>query len=75
MNTEEINHDPAVTMLQTGFQLAGRPSMGAWISYGLGCETQDLPAFVRDDFRTPAAASRCTTGCGAAAFCPAVIRA
>jgi hypothetical protein len=46
MNTEEINHDPAVTMAQTGFRLGGRPSMGAWISYGIGCETQDLPAFV-----------------------------
>ncbi len=46
VNTEEINHDPAVTMLQTGFRLGGRPSMGAWVSYGLGCETDDLPAFV-----------------------------
>jgi hypothetical protein len=46
VNTEEINHDPAVTMAQTGFRLGGRPSMGAWISYGIGCETKDLPAFV-----------------------------
>lgn len=46
VNTEEINHDPAVTMAQTGFRLGGRPSMGAWISYGVGCETEDLPAFV-----------------------------
>jgi hypothetical protein len=46
LNTEEINHDPAVTMAQTGFRLGGRPSMGAWISYGIGCETEDLPAFV-----------------------------
>jgi Protein of unknown function (DUF1501) len=45
VNTEEINHDPAVTMAQTGFRLGGRPSMGSWISYGLGAETQDLPAF------------------------------
>jgi hypothetical protein len=45
LNTEEINHDPAVTMCQTGFRLGGRPSMGAWISYGIGAETQDLPAF------------------------------
>jgi hypothetical protein len=45
VNTEEINHDPAVTMAQTGFRLGGRPSMGAWASYGLGCETDDLPAF------------------------------
>ena len=46
VNTEEINHDPAVTMAQTGFRLGGRPSMGAWVSYGIGCETEDLPAFI-----------------------------
>src|SRR5437667_6585052 len=46
MRTDAINHDPAVTFFQTGFQLAGRPSIGSWISYGLGCESQDLPAFV-----------------------------
>src|SRR3569623_367696 len=46
MHTEAINHDPAVTYLQTGHQLAGRPSMGSWISYGLGSESEDLPAFV-----------------------------
>ncbi|HVW86062.1 MAG TPA: DUF1501 domain-containing protein, partial [Bryobacteraceae bacterium] len=45
VNTEEINHDPAVTMAQTGFRLGGRPSMGAWVSYGIGCETDNLPAF------------------------------
>ena len=46
MNTEAINHDPAVTFFQTGSQLAGRPSMGAWLSYGLGTECDNLPAFV-----------------------------
>jgi hypothetical protein len=46
MNTEAINHDPAVTFFQTGSQLAGRPSIGAWISYGLGTLNRDLPAFV-----------------------------
>ena len=46
VHTEAINHDPAVTFLQTGAQLAGRPSIGSWISYGLGSENQDLPAFV-----------------------------
>jgi hypothetical protein len=46
MYTEAINHDPAVTFFQTGFQLAGRPSIGAWLSYGLGSENQELPAFV-----------------------------
>ncbi len=44
--TEAINHDPAVTFLQTGAQIAGRPSIGSWLSYGLGAETQNLPAFV-----------------------------
>lgn len=46
MHTEAINHDPAVTFFQTGFQLAGRPSIGSWLAYGLGSENQDLPAFV-----------------------------
>jgi len=46
MYTEQINHDPAVTFLQTGFQLAGRPSIGAWLAYGLGSENEDLPAFI-----------------------------
>ncbi len=44
--TEAINHDPAITFLQSGFALAGRPSIGAWTSYGLGSENKDLPAFV-----------------------------
>lgn len=46
MNTDAINHDPAVTFLQTGSQIAGRPSIGSWLVYGLGAETQDLPGFV-----------------------------
>ncbi len=46
VHTEAINHDPAVTMMQTGAQLGGRPSFGSWVSYGIGAETQDLPAFV-----------------------------
>ncbi len=44
--TEAINHDPAITFLQTGSQLAGRPSMGSWLSYGLGSANENLPAFV-----------------------------
>ncbi|HLK13381.1 MAG TPA: DUF1501 domain-containing protein, partial [Fimbriimonadaceae bacterium] len=44
--TEAINHDPAVTYIQTGSQLPGRPSMGAWLSYGLGSENQNLPTYV-----------------------------
>ncbi|HKB03816.1 MAG TPA: DUF1501 domain-containing protein [Gemmataceae bacterium] len=46
VHTEAINHDPAITFAQTGSQLAGRPSLGAWVAYGLGSEAQDLPAFV-----------------------------
>jgi hypothetical protein len=46
LNTEAINHDPAVTFSQTGFQLAGRPSFGAWVTYGLGSENQNLPGYV-----------------------------
>ena len=46
MHTEAINHAPGVTMFQTGHQQPGRPSMGAWLSYGLGSANQDLPAFV-----------------------------
>jgi len=44
--TEAINHDPAVTFLQTGSQIAGRPSIGSWFAYGLGSENKDLPAYV-----------------------------
>jgi Protein of unknown function (DUF1501) len=46
MVTEAINHDPAITFCQTGSQLAGRPSIGSWVSYGLGSENRDLPAYV-----------------------------
>jgi hypothetical protein len=46
MHTEAINHDPAITFFQTGSQLAGRPSMGSWLSYGLGSANENLPAFV-----------------------------
>jgi hypothetical protein len=46
MWTEAINHDPAITYFQTGSQIAGRPSMGAWVSYGLGSMNRNLPSFV-----------------------------
>ena len=46
MYTEAINHDPAITFLQTGSQQSGRPSIGAWLSYGLGSDNENLPAFV-----------------------------
>jgi len=46
MHTEAINHEPAITFIQTGFMIAGKPCMGSWISYGLGSMNQDLPTFV-----------------------------
>jgi hypothetical protein len=46
MQTEQINHDPAHTFMNTGTSISGRPSMGAWINYGLGTESEDLPGFV-----------------------------
>ena len=46
MHTDAINHDPAITFFQTGSENAGRPSMGSWVSYGLGSVNQDLPSFV-----------------------------
>lgn len=46
MHTSEINHDPAVTFLQTGSNLPGRPSIGSWVSYGLGTDNKNLPEFV-----------------------------
>jgi hypothetical protein len=46
MRTDQINHDPAHTVMNTGTSISGRPSMGAWVTYGLGVESQDLPGFV-----------------------------
>jgi hypothetical protein len=46
MHTESINHDPGITCMLTGHQLPGRPSLGSWLSYGLGNESRNLPAFV-----------------------------
>ena len=46
MFTEQINHDPAITFFQTGHQLPGRPSIGSWLSYGLGSDNKNLPSFI-----------------------------
>ena len=46
MNTEAINHDPAITFINTGVQPPGKPSMGSWLSYGLGSENENLPSYV-----------------------------
>ena len=75
MHTEAINHDPAVTFFQTGFQLAGRPSIGAWIAYGLGSESQDLPGFVVMVSQGEGTLKRWPTANGEAAFCRRNIRA
>jgi Protein of unknown function (DUF1501) len=53
VNTEAINHDPAITFIQTGSQIPGRPSMGAWLSYGIGSPNADLPAYVVLTSRLP----------------------
>lgn len=46
LQTDQVNHDPAHTFMNTGFSIAGRPSMGSWLSYGLGAESEELPSFV-----------------------------
>jgi hypothetical protein len=46
MHTDAINHDPAITFVHTGSQIAGRPSFGSWLAYGLGSDNEDLPGFV-----------------------------
>ena len=46
LHTEQINHDPAITYIQTGNQIPGRPSMGSWLSYGMGAMNKDLPSYV-----------------------------
>ena len=73
MNTDAINHDPAITFIQTGFQQPGRPSMGAWLSYGLGSDNQNLPVVRRARCRrrmrsTPI--SHCSRACGRSGFLP-----
>ena len=74
VRTDEFNHGPAQLFLHTGFGRLGRPSFGSWLTYGLGSENQDLPAYVghahrRDHGQARAAAS------GATASCRAFIRA
>ena len=74
--TEAINHDPAHTFMNTGTTISGRPSMGSWVTYGLGSESDDLPGFVV--LTSPGEAgrtSRSRRGSGTAASCPAGSRA
>ena len=73
MHTEAINHEPAITFIQTGSMIAGKPCIGSWIAYGLGSMNQDLPTFVvlqRNALRIPRpACRRFRPGCGARVFC------
>ena len=76
MHTEAINHDPAITFFQTGSQQAGRPSIGAWLSYGLGSENAQPARRSSSCSRARArATSRSTRGSGAAASCRRSTRA
>ena len=77
MHTEAINHDPAITFIQTGSQQPGRPSLGSWMSYGLGSDNQNLPAFIVliSLAATARMISRCSVGCGATDSCPPCTRA
>ena len=70
--TEAINHDPAITFFQTGSQIAGRPCMGSWLSYGLGSDNENLPAFVVLISPSDQSTSRSTRASGATASCPRV---
>ena len=73
MHTTQFNHAPAQIFMNTGFQIIGRPSMGSWMTYGLGSECKDLPGFV---VLSPARISRTAAKpVGAAAFCRPCIRA
>jgi hypothetical protein len=73
MFTEAINHDPAMTFFQTGSQIAGRPSLGSWIHYGLGSMNENLPAFVVLVTKKPTT-NRSTRACGAAVSWTRAIR-
>ena len=74
MHTEHVNHDPASKFLHTGFQIAGRPSGGAWINYALGSNNQDLPTFIVMSSGNPGGVPIDAAAWGAG-FCPRTIRA
>jgi hypothetical protein len=78
LHTEQINHEPAITYMQTGSMLGGRPCIGSWLAYGLGNMTDDLPTFVvMNGFAATRGRQfkRCRRGCGAPDSCPRDIRA
>ena len=72
VHTDAINHDPACTFVMSGSEVPGKPSLGSWLSYGLGSESQDLPAFVvfTPTFPKPVKRKRSLPVCGAVDFCP-----
>ena len=74
MHTEAINHGPGVTFVQTGSMFPGRPSLGAWLDYGLGSENEDLPAFVVMVTKNKGG-QPWYLDFGAAVFCPVDIKA
>ena len=73
--TEQINHDPAHTFMNTGTAISGRPSMGAWINYGLGSDSRDLPGFVVMTSVGGRIRNRSRPGSGRPDFCPASFKA
>ena len=75
LQTEAINHDPAHTFMNTGTTISGRPSMGSWLTYGLGSETENLPGFVVLTSFAGRSPQPIATACGTAAFCRASFRA
>jgi hypothetical protein len=75
VHTDAINHDPAITFIQSGSQQPGRPSMGAWVSYGLGSENANLPAYVVFVSQAHSVNNDQPLFSRAMDFCPASIRA
>ena len=74
MVTDQINHDPAHTVMNTGTSISGRPSMGTWVNYGLGSLSEDLPGFVVLTSQGGRNPSPSEPGSGTADFCPDAFR-
>lgn len=76
VHTNAINHDPACTFVMTGSEVPGKPSLGSWLSYGLGSDSNDLPSFVvlTPTWKSVQRLRHCSHGCGRAAFCRVNIR-
>ena len=72
MVAEQINHDPAHTFMNCGTALSGRPSMGAWVTYGLGSEADDLPGFVVMTSNWGAIRTHCSSVSGTQVSCQGI---